>query len=179
MELAQARKARIVPRTGGRALADALVAQGIDHVFAVPAESFLDVLDGLYDVRQKLKLVTVASRPARSTWPEAFGKLKGGPGGRECATWSRRADMARSACTSRRRTARRCCSSSARSHTKTWPDVFEEIDYRRMFSPLAKWVTQIDQAKPSPKSSRRRWMTRCRDGLVRWLSRLSEGGTRT
>ena len=37
MELAQARKARIVPRTGGRALADSLVAQGIDHVFAVPA----------------------------------------------------------------------------------------------------------------------------------------------
>ena len=38
MELAQARKARIVPRTGGRALADALVSQGIDHVFAVPGD---------------------------------------------------------------------------------------------------------------------------------------------
>jgi len=56
MELAQARKARIVRRTGGRAVADALVAQGIDHVFAVPGESYLDVLDGLYEVRQKLQL---------------------------------------------------------------------------------------------------------------------------
>ena len=46
------------PRTGGRILADALVAQGIDHVFAVPGESYLDVLDGLYAVRTKLKLIT-------------------------------------------------------------------------------------------------------------------------
>ena len=53
MELAQARKTRVMPRPGGRILADALVAQGIDHVFAVPGESYLDVLDGLYDVRDR------------------------------------------------------------------------------------------------------------------------------
>lgn len=57
MELAQARKARNTPRHGGRILADALVAQGIDHVFEVPGESFLDTLDGLYDQRERLKLV--------------------------------------------------------------------------------------------------------------------------
>ena len=39
MELAQARKARIVTRTGGLALADALVAQGIDHVSLFPARA--------------------------------------------------------------------------------------------------------------------------------------------
>ena len=37
------------PRLGGHILADALVAQGIDHVFEVPGESFLDTLDGLHD----------------------------------------------------------------------------------------------------------------------------------
>ena len=31
-----AKSPRLAPRTGGRVLADALVAQGIDHVFAVP-----------------------------------------------------------------------------------------------------------------------------------------------
>ena len=49
MELSQARKGRSAPRMGGKVLADALVAQGIDHVFAVPGESYLDMLDGLYD----------------------------------------------------------------------------------------------------------------------------------
>ena len=79
MEPAQARKARIAPRTGGRALADALVAQGIDHVFAVPGESYLDVLDGLYAVRQKLKLVTCRFEAGAVNMAEAFGKLKGRP----------------------------------------------------------------------------------------------------
>ena len=58
MELARARAARIKPRTGGQVLADALVAQGIEHVFAVPGESYLDVLDGMYAVRKKLNLTT-------------------------------------------------------------------------------------------------------------------------
>ncbi len=51
MEAAQARPGQARKgRAGGRILADALVAQGIDHVFSVPGESFLDTLDGLYDV---------------------------------------------------------------------------------------------------------------------------------
>src|SRR5258708_5251988 len=62
MELAAAHKAHAIgkpgARPGGRILADALVAQGIDHVFAVPGESYLDVLDGLYAVRQKVHLIT-------------------------------------------------------------------------------------------------------------------------
>ena len=54
MEFAKARRAmKRGPRLGGHVLADALVAQGIDHVFEVPGESFLDTLDGLYDVRRQ------------------------------------------------------------------------------------------------------------------------------
>ena len=34
-------------RTGGKLLADALVAQGVTHAFCVPGESYLDLLDGL------------------------------------------------------------------------------------------------------------------------------------
>jgi acetolactate synthase-1/2/3 large subunit len=30
-------------------------------------------------------------------------------------------------------------------------ETFQEVDYRRMFSPLAKWVTQIDDAKRIPE----------------------------
>ena len=33
---------------------------------------------------------------------------------------------------------------------------FQEVDYRRMFGPLAKWVTQIDDAKRIPETGRAR-----------------------
>jgi acetolactate synthase-1/2/3 large subunit len=60
-------------------LADALVAQGIDHVFEVPGESFLDTLDGLYDQSGKIKLVTCRFEAGAVNMADAFGKLTGRP----------------------------------------------------------------------------------------------------
>ena len=72
-------KSSVEPRSGGRVLADALVAQGIDHVFAVPGESYLDVLDGLYAVRNSLHLVTCRFEAGAVNMAEAYGKLHGRP----------------------------------------------------------------------------------------------------
>ena len=36
-------------RTGGQIVADALVAHGVSHVFGVPGESYLAVLDAMHD----------------------------------------------------------------------------------------------------------------------------------
>ena len=45
-------------RQGGRIIADALAAQGVSHVFSVPGESFLPVLDGFHAIGNSLRLVT-------------------------------------------------------------------------------------------------------------------------
>ena len=55
---AAAKPAAVEPRSGGRLLADAIIAQGATHVFAVPGESYLDLLDGLYANRNRVELVT-------------------------------------------------------------------------------------------------------------------------
>ncbi len=146
-----ARKSRMVPRSGGRLIADALVAQGIDHAFAVPGESYLDVLDGLYDVRQKVKLVTCRFEAGAVNMAEAYGKLHGRP----AAAFVTRGPGA--------------CHGAIGVHIamqdstplilfvgqipleNSGRDAFQEIDYRRMFSPIAKWVTQIDEARRIPE----------------------------
>ena len=64
---------------GGRALADALVAQGIEHVFAVPGESYLEVLDALFDVR-RAEARDLPPRGRRRLHGRAYGKLTGKPG---------------------------------------------------------------------------------------------------
>ena len=66
-------------RRGGRVLADALVAQGIDTAFVVPGESYLDVLDGLYDVEDRIKTVTCRFEAGAVNMAEVYGKLKGRP----------------------------------------------------------------------------------------------------
>jgi acetolactate synthase I/II/III large subunit len=151
MELAKARKAKASPRPGGRVLADALVAQGIEHVFAVPGESYLDVLDGLYAVRNKLQLITCRFEAGAVDMAEAVGKLTGRP----AAAFVTRGPGA--------------CHGAIGVHiafqdstplllfigqipfAETDRDSFQEVDYRKMFAPLAKWVTQIDDAARIPE----------------------------
>src|SRR4051812_7799432 len=66
-------------RPGGRVLADALVAQGIDTAFVVPGESYLDVLDGLYEVGNRVKMITCRFEAGAVNMAEAYGKVTGRP----------------------------------------------------------------------------------------------------
>ena len=145
------RQARVTARMGGRILADTLVAQGIDHVFAVPGESYLDVLDGLYATSNRLHLTTCRFEAGAVHMAEAFGKLTGRP----AAAFVTRGPGA--------------CHGAIGVHVamqdstpmllfvgqipfdETDRDSFQEVDYRKMFAPLAKWVTQIDQAGRIPE----------------------------
>jgi acetolactate synthase-1/2/3 large subunit len=45
------------PRPAGRALVEALVAQGVDTVFGVPGESYLAVLDGFHEHRDRIRFI--------------------------------------------------------------------------------------------------------------------------
>jgi len=48
-------KSDLKTRHGGKILVDALVAQGVKMAFGVPGESYLPVLDGLWDLRARLE----------------------------------------------------------------------------------------------------------------------------
>jgi acetolactate synthase-1/2/3 large subunit len=139
------------PRPGGKLLADALVAQGVTHAFCVPGESYLDLLDGLYAVRNRITLVTCRFEAGAVHMAEAYGKLTGRPG---VAIVTRGPGA---------------CHASIGVHVafqdstplvlivgqipfeETDRESFQEVDYRRMFAPLAKWVTQIDDAARIPE----------------------------
>ncbi len=59
---------------GGRAVVDALVAAGVDHAFCVPGESFLGLLDALYD-EPRIRVVATRHEGGASFMAEAYGKL--------------------------------------------------------------------------------------------------------
>jgi acetolactate synthase-1/2/3 large subunit len=148
--MTEARRATL-GRTGGKLLADALVAQGVTHAFCVPGESYLDLLDGLYSVRNRLQLVTCRFEAGAVHMAEAHGKLTGKPG---VAIVTRGPGA---------------CHAAIGVHVafqdstplvllvgqipveETDRESFQEVDYRRMFGPIAKWVTQIDDEKRIPE----------------------------
>jgi acetolactate synthase-1/2/3 large subunit len=67
-------------RTGGAILVDNLIAQGTTLAFCVPGESYLPVLDALYDVRDRLRLIVCRQEGGVAYMAEAHGKLTGRPG---------------------------------------------------------------------------------------------------
>ena len=93
-------------RHGGKILVDALAAHGARLAFGVPGESYLPVLDGFYDVRDRLRFVICRQEGGAAYMAEAYGKLTGEPG--ICSSRAAPArPTARSACTPRTRTPRR------------------------------------------------------------------------
>jgi acetolactate synthase-1/2/3 large subunit len=139
------------PRHGGRILADALVAQGIDHVFEVPGESFLDTLDGLYDQAGKLKLVTCRFEAGATNMAEAFGKLTGRPAAAMVTRGPGACHGAIGAHVAFQDSTPMLLFIGQIPHEDTGRDAFQEVDYRQMFAPLAKWVTQIDHTSRIPE----------------------------
>jgi acetolactate synthase-1/2/3 large subunit len=151
MELKRASAARAGVRPGGRVLADALVAQGIDHVFAVPGESYLDVLDGLYAVHDKLKLITCRFEAGAVNAAEAYGKLTGRPAAAMVTRGPGACHGAIGVHIAQQDSTPLLLFVGQIPFAETDRESFQEVDYRRMFSPLAKWVTQIDDAVRIPE----------------------------
>jgi len=144
-------KTKPTERTGGRVLADALVAQGIDHVFAVPGESYLDVLDGLYAVSSKLHLVTCRFEAGAVNMAEAYGKLNGRPAAAFVTRGPGACHAAIGVHIAHQDSTPLLLFVGQIPFNETDRESFQEVDYRRMFGPLAKWVTQIDDAARIPE----------------------------
>lgn len=141
----------LTPRSGGRLLADALVAGGIDMVFAVPGESYLDVLDGLYAVQDRVRLITCRFEAGAVHMADAYGKLKGRPAAAMVTRGPGACHAAIGVHVAQQDSTPLLLFVGQIPFEETDRDSFQEVNYRRMFGNLAKWVTQIDDARRIPE----------------------------
>ena len=64
-------------RSGGKILVDQLKIHGANLAFCVPGESYLPVLDALYEHRDSIRLITCRHESGAANMAEAYGKLTG------------------------------------------------------------------------------------------------------
>jgi len=138
-------------RLGGHLLADALVAQGVTHAFCVPGESYLDLLDGLYNQRNRIELVTCRFEAGAVHMAEAYGKLTGEPGVAIVTRGPGACHAAIGVHVAFQDSTPLVLIVGQIPFEETDRESFQEVDYRKMFAPLAKWVTQIDDAARIPE----------------------------
>jgi acetolactate synthase-1/2/3 large subunit len=145
-------------RNGGQVLIDQLRIHGVDLAFCVPGESYLAALDALHDAPE-IQLVVCRQEGGAAMMADAYGKLTGRPG----ICFVTRGPGATNA--------------SAGLHISfqdSTPvilfigqvgrgmrdrEAFQEIDFRRMFGQMAKWVAEIDDAARIPEYVARAFAT--------------------
>jgi acetolactate synthase-1/2/3 large subunit len=138
-------------RSGGRILVDQLVLHGVDLAFTVPGESFLPVLDALYDVREELKLVVCRHEAGAANMAEAHGKLTNRPGICLVTRGPGAAHAAIGVHTAYQDSTPMILFIGDVGSDFRGREAFQEVDFSAMFAPLAKWADRIDDAARIPE----------------------------
>ena len=145
-------------RTGGQLIVEALRLHGVDRVYCVPGESYLEVLDALHDVPE-IELVVAKHEGGAANMAEADGKLTGRPGicmvtrGPGATHASIGVHIAQQDSTPMIL----FVGQIARDHVGR--EAFQEVDYKTMFGSLAKWVVEIHDAARIPEIMARAFHT--------------------
>ena len=138
-------------RSGGEILVDQLIVQGVTNAFCVPGESYLAVLDALYLKRKDISLYVARQDGGAAFMAEAYGKATGevgicfvtrGPGATNASIGVH---------TAFQDSTPMILFVGQVGGDMVDREAFQEIDYRRMFGQMTKWVAQIDRVERIPE----------------------------
>ncbi|MBM0107342.1 thiamine pyrophosphate-binding protein [Steroidobacter sp. S1-65] len=138
-------------RTGGQLIVDQLLTHGAELAFCVPGESYLPVLDALYAVRDRIRLITCRHENGAANMAEAYGKLTGKPGICLVTRGPGATNASIGVHTAFQDSTPMILLIGQVGTDFMEREAFQEIDYRRMFGPMSKWVAQIDRTDRIPE----------------------------
>jgi acetolactate synthase-1/2/3 large subunit len=138
-------------RSGGQILVDALRIHGVKRAFCVPGESYLAVLDALHDVQEEIDLVVCRQEGGAAYMAEAYGKLTGEPGICFVTRGPGATNASVGVHTAFQDSSPMILFIGQVARDQQYREAFQEVDFRQMFGPLAKWVVQIDDTRRIPE----------------------------
>jgi acetolactate synthase I/II/III large subunit len=138
-------------RTGGEILVANLLSHGVTHAFGVPGESYLAVLDALYDVEDRLQFIVCRQEGGATYMAEAYGKLTGRPGIALVTRGPGATNAAVGVHTAAQDSTPLILLVGQVGTDMADREAFQEIDYRRMYGSMVKWAAQIDRAERIPE----------------------------
>ncbi len=137
------------PRTGGQILVGQLVSHGVKHVFCVPGESFLAVLDALVDVN--IDVTVCRQEGGAAMMADAHGKLTGQPGICMVTRGPGASNALAGIHIAKQDSTPLIVFVGQIERGMREREAFQEMDYRAIFGQAAKWATEIDDAARIPE----------------------------
>ena len=138
-------------RSGGQILVDALRIHGVERVFGVPGESYLAALDAFHGAEDVIEFVICRQEGGAAYMAEAYGKLTGKPGICFVTRGPGATNASVGVHTAFQDSTPMILFIGQVARDQMEREAFQEIDYRRMFGQMAKWVVEIEDAARIPE----------------------------
>lgn len=136
--------------TGAQVLVECLRQQKVDQCFLVPGESYLAVLDALTDAPE-IDMTVCRQEGGAAMMADAYGKLTGRPGICMVTRGPGATNASAGLHISRQDATPMILFVGQVARDMREREAFQEIDYRRMFGQVAKWVAEVDSPDRMPE----------------------------
>jgi acetolactate synthase-1/2/3 large subunit len=136
-------------RTAAEVLVDQLIVHGVRHVFCVPGESYLAVLDAFHD--RDIAVTVCRQEAGAAIMAEAVGKATGRPGVCFVTRGPGATNGAHGIHIARQDSTPMIMFVGQVAREMREREAFQELDYRAAFGPVAKWATEVDDAARVPE----------------------------
>lgn len=144
-------------RTAAEVLVDGLLAQGVTHVFCVPGESYLAVLDAFHD--RAITVITCRQEGGAAIMAEAWGKATGRPGVCFVTRGPGATNAAHGLHIAEQGSTPMILFVGQVPRGVRGREAFQEIDYRAFFGPVTKWTDEVDDPRRIPEMLSRAFST--------------------
>ncbi|MDQ0454760.1 thiamine pyrophosphate-binding protein [Rhizobium paknamense] len=136
-------------RTGGKLIVEALKANGVRRVACVPGESYLAVLDALYD--SGIETVVCRQEGGAAMMADCWGRLTGEPGICMVTRGPGATNASAGLHIARQDSVPMILFIGQVQREAREREAFQEVEYRRAFTEFAKWVGEIDDVSRIPE----------------------------
>lgn len=144
-------------RNGGQILMQQLRLQGARRVFMVAGESYLPCIDAFNEHTDQIQAVTCRQESGAAYMAEAYGKLTGDPGICFVTRGPGATNASIGVHTAYQDSTPMILFVGQVGNDFVEREAFQEIDYRRMFGEMTKWVAQIDRTDRIAEYVTRAW----------------------
>jgi acetolactate synthase I/II/III large subunit len=133
--------------SAARRIVETIVANGITHVFCVPGESYLPVLDAFVDCKDRVKVVTCRHEAGAANMAVGYAKATGKPGICFVTRGPGATHASIGVHTASQDSAPMILFVGQVARADRGREGFQELDYRAVFGSMTKLAIEIDDAQ--------------------------------
>jgi acetolactate synthase-1/2/3 large subunit len=136
---------------GGRLVVDTLISEGVDTVFTVPGESFLPVLNALYDPAQPISVISTRHEEGAGFAAEAWAKATGEVGVAMVTRGPGVTNISIALHTAMQDSSPLVVFVGQVPQEQKWREAFQEVDLPSYLGPIVKWAIEIPETGRIPE----------------------------